>query len=156
MRTQNGVVSAGPLTRCEIRNTKCETRYTKYERREVETKGIEPSFPRCDRGVLPLHHVPESALFYSITPKKRNLFSPLIAGIAAGKPWRTKNLKPPALVADDFFHRLSLRLFCLVRWIPDRHKLNNRNILRNAHYRPDLVRIERANPAGRQSQLRRL
>jgi len=26
----------------------------------VETKGIEPSFPRCDRGVLPLHHVPET------------------------------------------------------------------------------------------------
>ena len=24
----------------------------------METKGIEPSFPRCDRGVLPLHHVP--------------------------------------------------------------------------------------------------
>jgi integrase len=27
----------------------------------VETKGIEPSFPRCDRGVLPLHHVPEKS-----------------------------------------------------------------------------------------------
>jgi len=27
---------------------------------QVETKGIEPSFPRCDRGVLPLHHVPET------------------------------------------------------------------------------------------------
>jgi len=24
----------------------------------METKGIEPSFPRCDRGVLPLHYVP--------------------------------------------------------------------------------------------------
>ncbi len=21
-------------------------------------EGIEPSFPRCDRGVLPLHHIP--------------------------------------------------------------------------------------------------
>ena len=33
----------------------------------METKGIEPSFPRCDRGVLPLHHVPETTinmLFY--------------------------------------------------------------------------------------------
>jgi len=28
----------------------------------METKGIEPSFPRCDRGVLPLHHVPETTL----------------------------------------------------------------------------------------------
>lgn len=24
----------------------------------METKGIEPSFRRCDRRVLPLHHVP--------------------------------------------------------------------------------------------------
>jgi len=29
----------------------------------METKGIEPSFPRCDRGVLPLHHVPGIILF---------------------------------------------------------------------------------------------
>ena len=38
-----------------VRNTQCHIRHT----RELETKGIEPSFPRCDRGVLPLHHVPE-------------------------------------------------------------------------------------------------
>ncbi len=25
----------------------------------METKGIEPSFRRCDRHVLPLHHVPK-------------------------------------------------------------------------------------------------
>ncbi len=31
----------------------------------METKGIEPSFPRCDRGVLPLHHVPESTFRFS-------------------------------------------------------------------------------------------
>ena len=24
----------------------------------LEMEGIEPSFPRCDRGVLPLHHIP--------------------------------------------------------------------------------------------------
>ena len=24
----------------------------------MEMEGIEPSFPRCDRGVLPLHHIP--------------------------------------------------------------------------------------------------
>ncbi len=30
----------------------------------METKGIEPSFLRCDRSVLPLHHVPVFSLFY--------------------------------------------------------------------------------------------
>jgi len=34
----------------------------------LETKGIEPSFPRCDRGVLPLHHVPRMCLQNSIIP----------------------------------------------------------------------------------------
>jgi hypothetical protein len=29
----------------------------------METMGIEPTFPRCDRGVLPLHHVPYSENF---------------------------------------------------------------------------------------------
>lgn len=44
----------------------------------METKGIEPSFPRCDRGVLPLHHVPEknTVVFYTIVSKKSKL--PLI------------------------------------------------------------------------------
>ena len=28
------------------------------ERSRMETGGIEPPFPRCDRGVLPLYHVP--------------------------------------------------------------------------------------------------
>lgn len=32
------------------------------QERPMETKGIEPSFPRCDRGVLPLHHVPGGKL----------------------------------------------------------------------------------------------
>jgi len=30
------------------------------QKARMETKGIEPSFPRCDRGVLPLHYVPET------------------------------------------------------------------------------------------------
>ncbi len=34
---------------------------------QVETKGIEPSFPRCDRGVLPLHHVPRTTFWFSNT-----------------------------------------------------------------------------------------
>ena len=29
----------------------------------MEMEGIEPSFPRCDRGVLPLHHIPGITLF---------------------------------------------------------------------------------------------
>lgn|GEM_PF-5000383 len=36
----------------------------------VETKGIEPSFRRCDRRVLPLHHVPRDhkphSMFYRL------------------------------------------------------------------------------------------
>jgi len=32
----------------------------------VEMEGIEPSFPRCDRGVLPLHHIPKHDIPYSI------------------------------------------------------------------------------------------
>ena len=36
----------------------------------VETKGIEPSFPRCDRGVLPLHHVPEITFEYAILQER--------------------------------------------------------------------------------------
>ena len=34
---------------------------------QMETKGIEPSFPRCDRGVLPLHHVPGNILLRYFT-----------------------------------------------------------------------------------------
>jgi hypothetical protein len=30
------------------------------EDKRMETKGIEPSFRRCDRRVLPLHHVPKN------------------------------------------------------------------------------------------------
>jgi hypothetical protein len=30
----------------------------------LETKGIEPSFRRCDRRVLPLHHVPKTLSRY--------------------------------------------------------------------------------------------
>ncbi len=43
----------------------------------METKGIEPSFPRCDRGVLPLHHVPKNdlkKLFYREMPQIQELF----------------------------------------------------------------------------------
>ena len=36
----------------------------------METKGIEPSFPRCDRGVLPLHHVPEITFEYVILQER--------------------------------------------------------------------------------------
>ena len=35
----------------------------------MEMKGIEPSFPRCDRGVLPLHHIPGITFCDDILPK---------------------------------------------------------------------------------------
>ena len=35
----------------------------------METKGIEPSFRRCDRHVLPLHHVPGITNLPAIVPK---------------------------------------------------------------------------------------
>ena len=41
-----------------ISNVPKSPRFTKIPGNELETKGIEPSFPRCDRGVLPLHYVP--------------------------------------------------------------------------------------------------
>lgn len=42
----------------------------------VETKGIEPSFRRCDRRVLPLHHVPGDHCRYITVyrPKVKNYF----------------------------------------------------------------------------------
>jgi hypothetical protein len=33
----------------------------------LETKGIEPSFRRCDRRVLPLHHVPRTTFDWHFT-----------------------------------------------------------------------------------------
>jgi integrase len=37
----------------------------------VETKGIEPSFRRCDRRVLPLHHVPRNNFDHILPPAGR-------------------------------------------------------------------------------------
>ena len=48
----------------------------------METKGIEPSFPRCDRGVLPLHHVPDyrlSAIIIAASPEAKLFFNFLAA-----------------------------------------------------------------------------
>ena len=43
---------------------------------QMETKGIEPSFRRCDRRVLPLHHVPEiTAVLYRLSTRSQRLFN---------------------------------------------------------------------------------
>ncbi len=47
---------------CEVA---CEVKALQRDTKIMETKGIEPSFPRCDRGVLPLHYVPKKAVFES-------------------------------------------------------------------------------------------
>jgi hypothetical protein len=39
--------------------------------KEMETKGIEPSFRRCDRRVLPLHHVPRTFSPYSTVRRRK-------------------------------------------------------------------------------------
>ena len=47
----------------------------------VETKGIEPSFRRCDRRVLPLHHVPgtESSAIVAAGGRKSSVVQLLLA-----------------------------------------------------------------------------
>ena len=129
----------------EMRNTICEMRHTKYEirytsdekwRRRESNPHFRDATAACSR-----YTTSPNLPYFTLSHPKSEIF--LVRQLpAAGQPWRMKNLKPPALVADYFFHRLSLRLFWLVRRIPDRHKLNYRNILRDAHYRPHLVRIE--------------
>ena len=109
---------------------------------KMETKGIEPSFPRCDRGVLPLHHVPEIILFYFL------LFYRIGSEIQIiFKSLCTKKLELPFVIAHNLFYRLSAGLFRAVSRITNRHQLDYCYIVRNAQYCSDFFRIERANPA---------
>ena len=48
---------------------------------QMETKGIEPSFPRCDRGVLPLHHVPENNASEHYFTRKRSEINKFLLGM---------------------------------------------------------------------------
>ena len=101
----------------------------------METKGIEPSFPRCDRGVLPLHYVPEInlfELFYRIVSENQFVFKPLHA----------KNLELPFLIADYLFYRLAAWLSRAVSRITNSHQLYYCYIVRNAQYYSDFFRIE--------------
>ena len=69
----------------------------------METKGIEPSFPRCDRGVLPLHYVPEITFEYVILQERFRNSTYFYADFV-------ESSELPLIVANDFFNRLALRL----------------------------------------------
>ena len=88
--------------------------------RRLETKGIEPSFPRCDRGVLPLHHVPG---------KHTNNISQKMAKIQC--LFFISKSKFPFIVAQYFFDRQSCILFARLSRIAKSHQFYNSYILRN-------------------------
>ena len=69
----------------------------------METKGIEPSFPRCDRGVLPLHHVPEITFEYVILQERFRNSTYFYADFG-------ESSELPRIVAGNFFYRLPFRL----------------------------------------------
>ena len=90
----------------------------------METKGIEPSFPRCDRGVLPLHHVPEITFEYVILQERFWNSTYFYADFG-------KSSELPLIVANDFFYRLTLRLGLAAGRITDGHQLDNGYLFRN-------------------------
>jgi len=73
------------------------------QRGRMETKGIEPSFPRCDRGVLPLHHVPEITFECVILQERFRNSTYFYADFG-------ESSELPLIVANDFFYRLTFRL----------------------------------------------
>ena len=85
----------------------------------METKGIEPSFPRCDRGVLPLHYVPETT--NTILLKTLSRFNLFFAAFS-------ESSELPCIVANYFFYRLSHRLRFTIGRIADSHQLDDSNI----------------------------
>ena len=91
----------------------------------METKGIEPSFPRCDRGVLPLHHVPEIT-FEHIILQERFQNSTYFYAVF------DKNSELPCIVANDFFYRLTLRLGFAASRIAEGHQLYDDYIVGNS------------------------
>lgn len=57
------------------RNSTCPADRGMVPQKRLETKGIEPSFLRCDRSVLPLHHVPVfNAIHFSHNRRSVNVF----------------------------------------------------------------------------------
>ena len=111
--------------------------------KKMETKGIEPSFPRCDRGVFPLHYVPKitfKSYFIEQPAKIQKVF----------KSRQTNNLELPPVVAEYLLYRLALRLLRLVSRITECHQLDYSDTSRNIQYCSYFVRIERPDPARRQ------
>ena len=90
----------------------------------METEGIEPSFPRCDRGVLPLHHVPEITFEYVILQERFRNSTYFYAAFG-------ENSELPRIVANDFFYRLTLRLGFAVSRITESHQLYDDYIVGN-------------------------
>ena len=84
----------------------------------METKGIEPSFPRCDRGVLPLHHVPETTFEYIILQERFRNSTYFYADF-------DESSELPRIVANDFFYRLTLRLGFAAGRIAEGHQFND-------------------------------
>ena len=94
----------------------------------METKGIEPSFRRCDRRVLPLHHVPGTEIRRYCSGWRRRVKRCLSAlgKITEG----TSEL--PFLEADDAIHGLAPVLFQRVGRIAEGHQLDHRHVFRDA------------------------
>ncbi len=77
--SQAGWAKVGML-KVDRMKEKCRTSALPADRgmarqKRLETKGIEPSFLRCDRSVLPLHHVPVfNAIYFSDNRRSVNVF----------------------------------------------------------------------------------
>ena len=95
-----------------------------YHSKRMETKGIEPSFPRCDRGVLPLHHVPEITFEYVILQERfwnSSYFYTVF----------DENSELPRIVANYCFYRLTRRLGFAAGRIAEGHQFNDGYIFWN-------------------------
>jgi len=120
--------------------------YKSLQDKDLETKGIEPSFRRCDRRVLPLHHVPRILSRYSMAFRlKVKLYSNAVRKIT----YRASEL--PFFETGDAIHGLAPVLFGCIGRITERQKLDNCRMVRDADNGLHLIGIERADPASGQS-----
>jgi hypothetical protein len=93
--------------------------------KKMETKGIEPSFPRCDRGVLPLHHVPETTFEHVILQERFRNSSYFYADSG-------ESSELPRIIANDFFYRLTCRLGFAAGRIAEGHQFYDDYIVGNS------------------------
>jgi hypothetical protein len=110
----------GTYTTYNIRNASDWTTNTKYyipTTNRMETKGIEPSFPRCDRGVLPLHYVPKNinTIHSNSWVIKVNITLKLYTKTTYD------NLKLPLIVTHYLLNGLPPRLTFAISRITNRH-----------------------------------